>query len=81
MTGSLSGDECAECWFLCAKCGFYTVGVYWDCFDGEESSSVRGPVAPAEAEPKITLIGHCATPWDKKCRCKAHREYFEGMLD
>ncbi len=81
ISGSLCGDECSECYFLCAKCGFYTVGIYWDCFTGEESCSARGPVAPDEAVKKINLIGQCATPWDKKCRCKAHCAYFDGMLD
>ena len=81
ISGSLSGDECTECYFLCGKCGFYTVGIYWDCFSGVESSSTRGPVTEEAAARKIALIRECATPWDKKCRCKAHCAYFDGMLD
>lgn len=27
------------------------------------------------------LIGDCACPWDKKCRCDAHRRYFNDTLD
>jgi hypothetical protein len=27
------------------------------------------------------LIKQCPEPWNKKCRCEAHRAYFGGWLD
>jgi hypothetical protein len=81
ISGSIMGDEYIESYFLCEKCGVYTVEVYHDRFLGEESVSVHGPVAKAEGDAKVKLIGECSEPWNKKCRCRAHISYFGDSLD
>lgn len=81
ISGSIMGDEYTESYFFCAKCGVYTVEVYHDRFVGEDDVSVRGPVAKSEGDAKVQLIKRCSKPWDKKCRCEAHRAYFGGWLD
>lgn len=81
ISGSIQGDECIECYFFCKDCGVYTVEVYWDMFSGDEKASVHGPVSKAEGDAQVKLIQQCLRPWDKKCRCKAHREYFGDSLD
>ncbi len=81
ISGGIMGDEYIESYFLCPECGVYTVEVYHDRFLGEESASVHGPVGRAEGDAKVALIRQCSRPWDKKCRCKAHREYFGASLD
>jgi len=75
------GDEYAESYYLCEICGVYTVVVMYDRFLGEEESSVRGPLTRAEGDKMIALIRRCSEPWDKTCRCEAHREYFGDWLD
>jgi len=81
IAGSILGDECIESYFFCKDCGVYTVEVYWDMFSGDESSSIQGPISKEEGDEKVGLIRKCSRPWDKKCRCKAHREYFGDSLD
>jgi len=81
ISGSIMGDEYTDCFFLCPKCQAYTVVNFHDRFLGEETSSSRGPVSKAEGDAKVALIKQCSRPWDKKCRCAAHREYFGGWLD
>jgi hypothetical protein len=81
ISGSIQGDECSEVYYFCERCGVYTVGIYWDCFDGSESASERGPVAKTEGDAKIALIRRCDRAWDKTCRCEAHVKYFGSGLD
>jgi hypothetical protein len=81
ISGGIMGDEYIESYFFCAKCGVYTVEVYHDRFLGEESVSVQGPVPKAEGDAKVKLIRQCSEPWNKKCRCPAHRSYFGDSLD
>ena len=81
ISGSISGDEYTESFYFCDDCQVYTVEIYHDRFLGEGEVSVRGPVAKAEGDAKVRLIRACATPWDKKCRCQFHQEYFDGQLD
>lgn len=81
MSGSINGDETTDCFHFCPDCNVYTVGTYWDFFDGEEKSDVSGPVEKAKGDADVALIKQCKTPWDKKCRCEAHMKYFDGNLD
>jgi len=81
ISGSICGDECTEAYYYCDQCGVYTVVVAWDCFSGSESSSASGPIAKTEGDAKVALIHRCDRAWDKKCRCAAHREYFDNALD
>jgi hypothetical protein len=81
ISGGIMGDECVETYYFCKPCGVYTVEVYWDCFMGGEEVSLRGPLPKDKGDEKIRLIGECSEPWDKKCRCDAHRAYFGDSLD
>lgn len=81
ISGGIMGDEYIESFYFCSACQVYTVEIYHDRFLGEEEISVRGPVPKLEGETKIELIKQCSRPWDKKCRCKAHRSYFGPWLD
>ncbi|HOI74256.1 MAG TPA: hypothetical protein PLO63_08925 [Syntrophales bacterium] len=81
ISGSIFGDECTESYFFCVRCGVYTKEIFWDCFSGEESVSVSGPIMKADGDAKVAQIGNCSEPWNKKCRCEAHRSYFNGSLD
>ncbi len=81
ISGEIMGDEYVESYRWCGRCGVYTVEVFHDRFAGEPSSVLRGPVSRAEGDRKVGLIRQCAEPWDKKCRCPAHRTYFGDALD
>ncbi len=75
------GDAYTESWCLCEPCGVYTVEIYRDAFLGEGRASLRGPVPRAEGDARVALIRACPEPWDKGCRCAAHRSYFGDALD
>jgi rubredoxin len=81
ISGSIMGDEQIDSYYLCSRCGVYTVEIYFDRFLGEDEVSVEGPVSKEAGDEKVKLIRECPTPWDKKCRCKSHQSYFEGWLD
>lgn len=81
ISGSIMGDEQIDSYFFCTECGVYTVEFYCDQFLNEDEVSVQGPISKEEGDAKVTLIRKCPQPWDKKCRCMAHKEYFEGWLD
>jgi len=81
ISGSIMGDEVTDSYFLCPMCGVYTVAKWWDDFTGEETMNLAGPMSREEGEARIELIGKCSRSWDKKCRCHAHREYFNDTLD
>jgi hypothetical protein len=38
-------------------------------------------VSRSEGDAAIALIKKCSQPWNKKCRCEAHRDYFGESLD
>ena len=42
---------------------------------------MSGPLTKAEGDARVEIIRACSEPWDKKCRCEAHKTYFEGWLD
>lgn len=81
ISGSVMGDEYTESYFYCGGCGVYTVEVCHDRFLGEEELFARGPVPKAEGDAQVLRIRECGEPWDKKCRCAAHRAYFGDSLD
>jgi hypothetical protein len=81
ISGSIMGDEYTESYYFCARCGVYTVGVYHDRFLGGDEILLRGPVPRAEGDAQVALMKRCSEPWNKKCRCDAHRSYFGGSLD
>lgn len=81
ISAEIMGDEYIESYYLCPECDLYTVEVIHDRFLGEEEISLRGPISRSEAEGRIALIRRCSEPYDKKCRCEAHRAYFGRWLD
>jgi hypothetical protein len=81
ISGSIMGDECTDSYFFCLLCGVYTVVSWRDNFTGVETGSRSGPVEKGAGDKQVELIKKCDTPWDKKCRCEAHRTYFQGALD
>jgi hypothetical protein len=52
-----------------------------DHFCGEETARAEGPIAKERGDHLAAIIARCDRPWDKKCRCPAHREYFGDGLD
>jgi hypothetical protein len=82
ISGSITGDEHTDVYFLCPACNQYTVAEWRDNFTGgEETVAISGPLSKEEGDKRVALIGKCAEPWDKKCRCDAHCEYFNNTLD
>ncbi len=81
ISGGIMGDEVIDSYYFCEGCGVYTIEVYHDRFLGEEEVSTQGPLSKEDGDEKIRLIGKCPEPWNKKCRCTAHRTYFGGWLD
>ncbi len=81
ICGSIMGDEYIETYYYCKSCNSYTVDVYHDRFLNEEVIFVRGPLTKKEGDAIIDLIKKCPDPYDKKCRCDTHKEYFGGSLD
>lgn len=82
MRGSIMGDEYRECYFRCPACGRFTLTVTRDRFCGEEVTVTDGKLLDAaDAERRLAVVARCPEPWNKRCRCEAHREYFGDALD
>lgn len=81
ISASIMGNETTETYYFCRKCEVYTLEIYRDRFLGEDSVTIQGPMAKADGDKQVQLIRKCKEPWDKKCRCKAHRRYFGSGLD
>jgi len=81
ISGSIMGDEYTDSYYLCPVCQVYTVASWRDNFTGIETMSISGPISKQEGDERVALISRCPRPWEKKCRCEAHRSYFRGMLD
>jgi hypothetical protein len=81
ISGSIMGDEHTDSYYRCSGCGAYTVASWWDNFTGIETMSLTGPVAEHDGNERVELIERCSRPWEKKCRCEAHRKYFNEALD
>ena len=81
ISGGIMGDEYTDSYFFCTNCNVYTVEVYYDRFLGEGESSLKGPISKDEGDKYVRLIAECSEPWNKNCRCAAHRSYFNDTLD
>jgi hypothetical protein len=81
ISGSIMGDEYTDSYYRCPVCRVYTVAHWRDDFTGSETMYQSGPVSEQEGTERIALIKKCPEPWDKKCRCAAHRKYFNDALD
>jgi hypothetical protein len=81
ISGSIMGDEHSDSYFFCPVCRVYTVVSCRDNFTGGETTNLSGPLSELKGQERIELIRRCSEPWDKKCRCETHREYFNDTLD
>jgi hypothetical protein len=81
ISGSIMGDEYTDSYCLCPVCKVYTVASWRDDFTGIETMTTSGPVEETAGNARVGLIRQCSRPWDKKCRCAAHRAYFNDALD
>jgi hypothetical protein len=81
ISGSIMGDAYMDTWYLCPACDCYTIDSCHDRFLAEDETKMQGPLSRSEGDRWIAIIRRCDRPWDKKCRCAAHREYFRGCLD
>ncbi len=81
ISGSIMGDEYTDSLFLCGVCQVYTVAMWREPLNAEETRHLSGPISKADGDARVKLIEGCAKPWDKRCRCAAHREYFGNTLD
>lgn len=81
ISGSIMGDEHTDVYYRCPVCGAYTVTSWRDNFTGVETMYPARPISEREGKENVDLIGKCSRPWDKKCRCEAHRQYFNDALD
>ncbi len=81
ISGSVMGDEETEAWFYCSDCAAYTRVRGRDRFHGEENVRPGEPFSLERGDHQVGIIRRCERPWDKSCRCDAHREYFGGWLD
>jgi hypothetical protein len=81
ISGSIMGDEYTDSYYLCPVCRVYTVVNDRDNFTGSESSNLSGPLTFEQGNELVALIRQCTEPWDKKCRCEAHKTYFNNTLD
>lgn len=81
ISGGIMGDEYTDSYYFCPECCVYTVEAYYDRFLGDGEASLKGPLSKEEGDRCVRLIAQCSEPWDKSCRCAAHREYFNDSLD
>ena len=81
ISGRVMGDECTDSYYWCPECEVYSVRLRRDAFLGEETVHDSEPIPREEGERRVALIGRCPQPWNERCRCPAHREYFGGWLD
>lgn len=81
MSGSIMGDEESETYYFCGACQVYFIEYCRDSFTLGESRKQSKELSKADGDAKIALIRRCERPWDKRCRCEAHQEYFGGWLD
>lgn len=81
MSGSIMGDEESEAWYYCATCAVYTRSRSRDRFHGEDETRRPAAFSKEKGDAQVAVIRRCAEPWNKSCRCDAHREYFGPWLD
>ena len=81
ISGSIMGDEYTDSWYFCSACQVYTLRTCRDRFTNEDIVTVHDPIDKTTGDAKVALITQCRTPWNKRCRCPAHLEYFGGWLD
>ena len=80
ISAEIMGDEDTESWYFCPDCQVYTVEKYHDRFVGEDSVSIQGPIEKARGDAQVAIIRRCPNPWNKRCTCPAHREYFGNWV-
>ncbi len=81
ISGRLMGDECTDLYYWCEACGVYSLRLCREIFAGPETERIADPISKEEGDRRIALIRRCDQPYDERCRCEAHKEYFGGWLD
>jgi hypothetical protein len=81
ISAEIMGDEYTHSYYRCSQCRSYTVRVYYDRFLGNEEESAGVSLTKEEGDVKVRMISECPEPWNKKCRCPAHRAFFGDSLD
>ena len=81
IAGSVMGDELVRTYYFCGTCQVYFIEHYRDSFTMGDSSELSGELPKAKGDALIAVIRRCERPWDKRCRCAAHMEYFGDALD
>ena len=81
ITGRMMGDDCTDTYYWCEACGVYTLRLLREIFVGPETESAGNQISKEEGDRRLAIIRRCAEPWDERCRCEAHKEYFGGWLD
>jgi predicted RNA-binding Zn-ribbon protein involved in translation (DUF1610 family) len=81
MSARIMGDEYTETVFVCPACGEHTLTVDRDVFCGEERRGGGQRLTRERAAGILKLMRGCGTPWDGRCHCKSHMEYFDGRID
>ena len=81
ISGRIMGDECTDVYYWCESCGVYTLRMIREVFAGPETERACDPMSNLEGDRRIEIIGRCSEPYDERCRCEAHREYFGDWLD
>jgi hypothetical protein len=77
ISAIVMGDEYIHSFYFCDSCDVYTEQTWRDVFTtGEDQITVSGPLSRAEGEAKIAVIRRCKEPWNERCRCDAHQEFF-----
>lgn len=81
ISGRIIGDVYIESYYLCPRCGFYTVEIVRDRFREEAEIFTRGPLRREEGDGIVERIRRCSDPSNVDCRCDAHQGYFMRDLD
>ncbi len=81
ISGRLMGDECTDSYYWCEACGVYTLRLLREIFAGPDTESTADPLSKQEGDRRLEIIRRCPEPYNERCRCEAHKEYFGGWLD
>lgn len=81
ISGRIMGDDCTDSYYWCSVCGVYTLRMLREIFAGPDTESAGSLIEKEEGERRLEIIRRCAEPWNERCRCEAHREYFGRWLD
>jgi hypothetical protein len=81
ISGRIMGDEYTDCFYWCGACEVYTIRMCRDAFAGPETAHNSDVISKEAGDRRLKLIQSCPAPYDGRCRCASHREYFGDCLD